>query len=459
MDGDAKMKHTVHIGRRSVFNRKPVEIFYPQNSAPFAGNAFLPGVAVIPLRQYDGVAARSVIQPGASVKEGQVIAVAKDPESAVIHSSVPGVLRGYREMPLVDQTVGTAAVIQLSGSFDISGKKSGRFLWEGASPWMLLKSVEDFGVVSTFSDFKPLAFLLRNFMTGSGDSNESGEEASSLQTVLAVRMFDGDPSCAVDSYLVENNISEVLEGCSIVAKILDINKICFIHRKKTSFFENDVSSLFHHASVEIKQTAANVYPYGNSILCAGEAAGMFPGTRKKDVFCMDPWTAFSVCESVCFNKPTLQRPVLIAGSAIEKSMILNVRIGTRIGDIIEECGGFKFSPAKIIVNGLIEGRAVYDLDTPVDKNTKSLHFMSREECRPYSVHQCVHCGRCLGICPQKLDPIRVAYCVQRGKYSGKNDSLPDCIFCGACSAVCPSRIPIHHIIRDGLKENHSGGVL
>ncbi len=446
------MKHTVQIGRRSIFNRRSLEIFYPQDSAPFKGNAFLPGVAVIPLRQYEGIPARSVIQPGTVVKEGQVIALPAGHKSAAIHSSVPGILRGYKVMPLTDQTLKTSAIIQLSGSFDISGKKPNRVLWEGSSPWMLLKSVEDFGLVSTFDDFQPLAYLLRKFMPGNSSSSDS------LCNLLAIRLFDGDPSCMVDSFLVKNNISAVLQGCSIIAKILDVRRICFIHSKKSSFFQNEVSSVFHHASVEIKQIAAGVYPYGNGSLCATEAAKQFTGVQPKDVFCIDPWTAFSVCESISFNKPVLQRPVLIAGSAIEKSQILNVRIGTRIGDIIEECGGFKFTPAKIIVNGLIAGRAVYDLDTPVDKNTKSLHFMSGEECRPYSVHQCIHCGRCLRICPQKLDPIRVAYCIQRGKKPLIKGKTADCIFCGACTAVCPSRIPIHHIIKNGPQENPSGGV-
>lgn len=450
------MKHTAYIGRRSLFNRKQVDFFYPYQSIPFKGNAFLPGVAVVPLKQYAGIPARPVLRPGTFVREGQVIAVSEGRRSAVIHSSVPGVLRGYKTMPLMDGTSETAAVIQLSGAFDISGKRRNSFAWEGASPGMLLRLVEDFGLLRTFNKALPLAFLLQSFIAEfASKAPPEAPEGITGRGILAVRMCDIDPSCSADDFLVKNKFDDVVTGCAILAKILGVRKVCFLHGAETTVFQTDVSGCFHHAPVEIKQSVIQVYPCGNGFMCAEEATRLFAGSRNEDVFCVDPWTACSVCGSICFHKPTLQRPVLIAGSAIGKQCILNVRVGTRIGDIIEECGGFKFSPAKIIANGLLAGNAVYDLDTPVDQGTRSLHFLGKSECPRQSVHHCIHCGRCLRICPHKLDPIRIACNVR--KNPGK--TIPEaskCVLCGVCAAVCPSRIPLHHIINSAKKEFEGG---
>jgi len=92
---------------------------------------------------------------------------------------------------------------------------------------------------------------------------------------------------------------------------------------------------------------------------------------------------------------------------------------------------------------------VYDLDTPVTKYTKSIHIMDSETCPSYTVHTCIHCGRCLQVCPVKIDPMRVVVGIKKTKHARQLlESLKSCQFCGCCAIVCPSRIPLHHSIRE-----------
>jgi len=191
------------------------------------------------------------------------------------------------------------------------------------------------------------------------------------------------------------------------------------------------------------------YPSGNS----GQFNALMKTVQTVDkdtsIIFIEPVTAYSVFEAVVKNKPVINRFVVVTGPALDKPSVMNVRIGTPIGDVIEECGGFKTDPSRIIVNGLLCGQAVYDLDTPITKYTKSLHIMDEETCPSYTVRNCIHCGRCLHVCPVSIDPQRIATSIQKEKITPKLlASISACQYCGCCAIVCPSRIPLHHIIRE-----------
>ncbi len=449
----------VRIGRGGLFDSKPLDIADAPDSVPFRGNAFLPAVAVIPLRQHSGVAARPVVQPGTPVREGQVIAVPKKANSAYVYSSIPGILRDYRTVPLADQTLEKAAVIELSGAFELSGKRSVPCELGNVTRGNLLKLAGELGLVRTFdSNCAPLVFLIRSFRNQF--SKEVSDYDRSVGGILALRMYDFDPSCCVDSFLVKNYAGAVLEGCTLVAKILNVKRIFLSYPDKKAFAASDLTKQSLFDDFEVRRAAASgAYPSGAEHICKCEAAKAFGQSCPKNVFCINPWTAFSVFNALKFLRPVLQRPVLIAGSAIKSPQILNVRIGTRVRDLVEECGGFKFQPAKVVAGGLLAGKALHDLDTPVDMSTDALYFFGKDESRFYSVQRCIHCGRCLRICPCRLDPVRMASAVQdkkllRGAASSSvkdtaaavEDAVSKCIFCGACSAVCPAEIPLHHII-------------
>jgi len=412
------------------FKRSHEHIRFESPVLLHAGNAFLPTTALVPLMQHEGTPAVPVVPVGEHVREGQLLARGYGPESAHIHAPIPGILQELRTICLPDGKRGEAAIIKLSGSFDILGRKQEEFPWQLSPESEILRVLEEKGVINTFDRPLPLVPRLR-------------EAKKAENAVLAIRLFDYDPTCQLDSWLASEYLRTVLEGTAIIAKSIDARLVYLVHDGKAGKGPSAklVEEIFRERKVTV-QHSDRKYPSGN-------ARRFTVLLKEKSPVLIDPVTALSAYAAVVNNQPVLQRFVAVSGPALGSPAILKVRIGTPIGDIIEECGGFRTAPARIVVNGLLTGTAVYDLDTPVTKYTKSLHIMDRDTCPPYTVRECIHCGRCMQVCPVSIDPMRVVYGIRKLKLEPVVlRSIAACQFCGCCAIVCPSRIPLHQIIRE-----------
>jgi electron transport complex protein RnfC len=155
---------------------------------------------------------------------------------------------------------------------------------------------------------------------------------------------------------------------------------------------------------------------------------------------------------VVYGKPLIERLVTVSGGAIKNPANLRVRIGTPIGDLIEECGGFTEAPAKLVVGGPMTGFAVYDLDTPVLKGTSGVLALTAEETNSAARTACISCGRCIDACPMGLNPTILFKQVDHLEYEEALESgLMDCRECGSCGYVCPAHIPLVHGIKLGKR--------
>lgn len=419
-------------------------VSYEASELSFVGNAFLPSLALVPLRQHGGKPAVPVVSTGERVREGQLIARGAQPDSVHVHAPVPGIVRAFATIPLPDGTMGNAAIIQLSGSFDILGRKEERFPWRAAPESEILRVLDDKGVINTFDDPVPLASELR-------------QAKKSAKAIVAVRLFDADPTCQLDGALMSFRREEVLEGAALLAKACDASEVCLVHaeRRWQGPSQKELEAIFQGRTLKLVR-AGTRYPSGNARIIRSFAVS---DDRKKEahVVCVDAATAATAYDATVRNQPVVSRTVVVTGTALERPEILNVRVGTPIGDVIEECGGFRCPPSRIVVNGLLSGISIYDLDTPITKSTKSIHIMDADSCPEYGVTPCVHCGRCLQVCPAKIDPMRVVVGIGKAKHTQKLlESLDKCQRCGCCAVVCPSRIPLHHRIAEARERINKG---
>jgi electron transport complex protein RnfC len=179
------------------------------------------------------------------------------------------------------------------------------------------------------------------------------------------------------------------------------------------------------------------------------------GIELGSILAIGPATLAAVHDAVKLKKPILDRYVAVGGSAIKNPQVMKVRIGTRIGEIFEECGGFIDVPRRIGSGSPLLGRTVVDLDEPVIKTSFAIFAALPRQIGGSERCKCIGCGECRVVCPVGLDP-EALYKYMNGSDNRENKSgrAAECHGCGCCELVCPSRLPLStSIIRSALKGN------
>jgi electron transport complex protein RnfC len=129
--------------------------------------------------------------------------------------------------------------------------------------------------------------------------------------------------------------------------------------------------------------------------------------------------------------------------------IIEARIGTPIGDILEAFDETVNEFDRIIFGGPMTGSAVYALEHPVQPDTDSIIVVDRDKAAYVSDYPCINCGECVRACPAKIQVHMLVRFLEANQYENAADSydLHSCIECGLCSYVCVSRIPIFQYIK------------
>ncbi|MHC4157929.1 MAG: electron transport complex subunit RsxC [Planctomycetota bacterium] len=165
-------------------------------------------------------------------------------------------------------------------------------------------------------------------------------------------------------------------------------------------------------------------------------------------------TAAAIAEAVVFNTPLTHRVVTVTGEAIDNPGNYYVPIGTSVQDLIEFCGGVTKKSAKVVVGGPMMGIAVADLTMPITKTTGAITVLTKEQIgrAKFTKRQtaCIRCGRCLQVCPEHLNPTKIAHAVKNNFLDvAESYYISGCMECGCCSYVCPANIEVTGYIKTG----------
>ena len=148
----------------------------------------------------------------------------------------------------------------------------------------------------------------------------------------------------------------------------------------------------------------------------------------------------------------MERIVTVTGDAIAKPRNFKVRIGTNYHELIEEAGGFKEQPEKIISGGPMMGFGIFDLDVPTTKTASALLCLTHDDVSAMEPTACINCGRCVEACPGRIIPSRLADYAENFNEEAflANDGM-ECCECGCCSFVCPAKRPLTQEIKSMRK--------
>ncbi len=166
--------------------------------------------------------------------------------------------------------------------------------------------------------------------------------------------------------------------------------------------------------------------------------GMLPA----DVGCIVSNVAsiIAIYEAVALNIPLIEKIVTVTGDAIFQPQNFKVRLGTKYQTLVDACGGFKVHPQKIISGGPMMGTALFNLDVPVSKTSSALVCLSEDEVSKTAPTACIHCGRCVDVCPIGLIPqLLYRYARTGDKENFLKVHGNDCMECGCCTFTCPAK--------------------
>jgi electron transport complex protein RnfC len=191
----------------------------------------------------------------------------------------------------------------------------------------------------------------------------------------------------------------------------------------------------------------SLYPIGSAKQMIEAVTGrQIPQNRRSTemgVLVQNVGTCIAIFHAIRFGKPVTHRVITVSGRAIEQPGNLLVPIGMPIKEIISQCGGLKHQPARIVLGGPMMGRAVDDLNTPINKGTSGLLLLSADELPQTRPSACLRCGRCLDACPMSLAPQAMfAELKNDGFNKARQQGLNACLLCGSCAYVCPAALPL-----------------
>ena len=401
----------------------------------------LPKEVVIPLVQHIGAPCKAVVSVGDKVKTGQKIGDSEAFVSAPIFASVDGTVTAIEPRPSFTGDNVESVVIEVS-------EKQEEPTW----------SDED---ISTMSGEE-----IKQAIRGAGIVGMGGAAfPTSVKLsppkpidVIIINASECEPFLTCDHRVMVEMAEELVLGAKLIARAVDAQQIIFgVETNKPDGIEAIKAQIEGEEGIEVIITDVK-YPQGaeKQLIYATTGREVPPGKLPLEVgvVVQNVGTAVAVYEACRYGKPLYERVLTVSGDAAANPGNVKVPIGTTIGHVIEECGGFKDGkePGKVVMGGPMTGFAQTRLDVPVVKGTSGILLFSEEMLVKSEHMPCVRCARCVDHCPMYLYPNSISSNAERGFYDAAVEwGAMDCFECGICVYVCPSNRPIVQLVRETKK--------
>lgn len=395
-----------------------------------------PDSVTIPMQMHSGVKAVPIVGEGEHVYVGAMIAKPGEGRvSSPVHASISGTVREVNE-----------------DSITIDG--DGKMEKDPSLKAPKLDSLDDFlsgccnsGIVGLGGAAYPL------------HGKWEALRKNKIETVL-INGAECEPYCTADNRTMIEHTEYIGKGIEILKKFvgakeyvigIEANKPEAI-KKLTSFFSSD-------PLVKVL-TLESVYPQGAKQVLLYNATGKVVRAGERlaslGVIITNVTTLSKMAEYFETGLPLVEKTVSVDGSAIKEPKNVIVPIGTSFDYVIQQAGGFKSTPVKVIDGGPMMGEAVKSLEHVVVKATSAIVAMDEKEAWMAEESPCIHCGRCVDACPLNLNPCEFSDALEeeneeRRELRLKKADLNTCMECGCCAYVCPSHRPLVAHNREGKK--------
>ena len=433
----------------------PGGVHPPERKALTCDSRIQPGPAItdaaVMLCQHIGAVCQPLVRKGQAIQAGQKIGDCDAYVSAPVHSPINGKVKeiALRSHPVLGRSY--AIIIEalphnptkrsyftLGEDFDV----------DRYSAELICEAIREAGIVG---------------MGGAGFPTRVKIEPNPQfpKHTLIVNGCECEPYITCDYRVMLERPRQIIAGIRLAKKASGCNRILIgIEDNKPKAIEvmNDAVKKYAYTDNIQVIPLKTKYPQGGerqlikAILNKKVPTGGIPPMI--GVLVLNVATVAAITEAVIGEMPLTHRVVTVTGEAIARPGNYYTPIGTSVEDLLEFCEGVTERCAKVVLGGPMMGIAIADLNSPVTKTTNAVTFLTKEQIgrAKFARRQtpCIRCGRCLQVCPENLNPTKIAHAVKHNLLDvAERYFMSACIECGCCSYVCPANIELKGYIKTG----------
>lgn len=381
------------------------------------------------LSQHIGAPAKPVVEVGATVAAGTLIARADGMISANVFSPVSGTVAGIETRK--NKQGANAPFIHIKNDF---------------------KNREEFMPPADVSDARAVRERIGEAgivgLGGAGFPTLVKLSPSKPVDILIINAAECEPYLTCDYRVMLDRTEEFVKGVKILSSCLGVARtVIGIEENKMEAYEKlRAFDGFELILLEKK------YPQGGEkqliYACCGRVVPAKALPMDVGVVVQNVATALAVYEAVEKGKPLYERVVTVSGKGVAEPKNLLVKTGTLFEEALDFCGGISEDTQKLIAGGPMMGTSLYDASGVFTKTDSGLLALTGEEANVSQPSNCISCGACARACPMNLMPMYIDFYALAGDFkTSEKYGTNHCIECGCCANVCPAKRPLVQSIR------------
>lgn len=406
----------------------------------------VPPELVIGLNQHAGTSAVPIVEVGQRVAKGEPIALPGPGISAGAHASSSGRVRAIEErlIPTGTRLRNALCVVIETDGEDLPYRGATASTWPSDRAAQL-DLVRRAGIAGLGGAAFPTATKL--------------ESVAGRCRALIVNGAECEPYISCDDMLMREFPEEIVLGVIRMADLVDAPLVIIaIERDKPQAIDAIRRAALAIGDPRLRLAELpTIYPAGGERqlieLLTGEEvpSGTYPNAI--GYVCQNVGTAYALQRLASTGEPVTSRIVTVTGLGVAEPRNVEAPIGTPIGWLIEQCGGYRDDVVRLIHGGSMMGYALPSDALPITKATSCIVAAAEEEIRvDFDEWACIRCGECAAVCPARLQPQELVVAATARNFDDLEAlGLDDCIECGCCDVVCPSHIVLTERFRSAKR--------
>ncbi len=391
-------------------------------------------IMTFPVSQHIGAPAGPIVKAGDRVLKGMKIAEASSFISSPVFSSVSGTVKAVEECHMISGTPSLAIVVENDFKDECAEGFGESRDSNSLSTEEIIKIISESGIVGLGGAGFPTGVKL------------SPKNKDSIDYII-INGAECEPYLTSDYRLLKEQTGNILMGVSIILRLFENAKaVIAVEDNKSDVIEELKKQCAPLEKISVMSLKTR-YPQGGERRLIASVTGreinshMLPADA--GVVVVNTATVFAIYNAVCNSIPLIRKILTITGDGVNSPCNVDVPLGVSFAYVMEKCGGLKENTVKLISGGPMMGMAMPGLDFPVIKTSSSVLAITSDDVAKMQTTACIHCGRCVDACPERLVPqLMAAAALADDVERFETLNGMECIECGCCTYVCPAKRPL-----------------